>query len=148
VTVSRNEWKYWAEVVLELDPELPHIQCFPGDLNQVVLNLIVNAAHAIEDAQQRGLRAGKGKIVIATRLDGESIVIRVTDDGIGIPEAIRSRIFEPFFTTKQVGRGTGQGLSIARMLIERKHGGTLRFETKDGVGTSFEVRVPTQRGAD
>ena len=110
--------------------ELPPVMCHVGEINQVVLNLIVNAAHAIGDVV-RGTTA-RGRITIRTALDGDCVVIAVADTGAGIPEAIRARIFEPFFTTKEVGRGTGQGLAIARSVVVDKHGGRLTFETEVG----------------
>jgi signal transduction histidine kinase len=104
------------------------------------LNLVINAAHAIaEKAQVSGER---GRIRLATRRDGGFVTISVTDTGTGIPKAMHERVFEPFFTTKAVGRGTGQGLSIARATVVEKHRGELWFETEEGVGTTFFVRLP------
>lgn len=139
LTISRNEWKYVADLVTDLDPQLPPVKCMPGDINQVVLNLVVNAAHAIGDAAR-----GKGTITVATRLEGPWVEIRVQDTGGGIPPAIQDKIFEPFFTTKIVGKGTGQGLAIARSVIVEKHGGTLTFETAPDQGTTFIVRLPLE----
>ena len=111
----------------------------PLDVNQVFLNLIVNAAHAIEDAPRA---AGElGTIAITTEREGDDALVRIGDDGLGIPDAIATRIFDPFFTTKIVGRGSGQGLAISRAVVE-KHGGTLDFETVLGSGTTFTVRLP------
>lgn len=141
LTVSRNEWKYVAEAVVELDPDLPLVTCMPGDINQVILNLIVNAAHAIAD-RPGGQDAGKGQIAIRTRLDGDWVEIRIQDNGTGIPAEIRSRVYDPFFTTKAVGRGTGQGLAIAHSIIQDRHHGTIGFETQDGKGTTFVIRLP------
>ena len=140
-TVSRNEWKYVADLEFDLDETLPQVMCLPGDFNQTILNIIVNAAHAIEDVQGGG-ESEKGKIVIGTRQDGEWAEIRIADTGGGIPEAIRERIFDPFFTTKEVGRGTGQGLAIARNVIADKHGGTIKMESEPGEGTVFIIRLP------
>jgi two-component system, NtrC family, sensor kinase len=140
LTVSRNEWKYVAELRMDLDPNLPQVVCLPGEVNQVVLNLVVNAAHAIADAN--GTDGAKGLITVATRRDGDWAEIRVGDTGTGIPEHVRSRIFDPFFTTKAVGRGSGQGLSIAHGVIVDKHHGTIEFETEMGRGTTFVVRLP------
>jgi signal transduction histidine kinase len=140
ITVARNEWKYLAEVATEFDPLLPAVQCIPGDFNQVILNLIVNAAHAIGD-RVRGT-TNKGTITISTKADGEWAEIRLSDTGTGIPPAIRSRIFDPFFTTKEVGKGTGQGLAIAHAVVVKKHGGTIECETKENVGTTFVIRLP------
>jgi PAS domain S-box-containing protein len=138
LTVARSEYKYVADVETELAP-LPPVVCNVSDLNQVFLNLIVNAAHAIADAQAEGDE--KGRIRIRTAHDGESAVISISDSGCGIPAEIRSRIFDPFFTTKSVGRGSGQGLAIARAIVER-HRGTLEFDTEPGSGTTFTIRLP------
>ena len=140
LTVSRNEWKYVADAVTEFDPQLPVVRCLPGEFNQVILNLVVNAAHAIADVKMRGTT--KGRITVSTHRDGDWAEIRIRDTGTGIPEAVRSRIFTPFFTTKEVGRGTGQGLAIAHTVIVKKHGGTLEFETEEGKGTAFIIRMP------
>jgi PAS domain S-box-containing protein len=141
VTVARHEWKYVADVRLDLDPGLPRVPCLLGEFNQVVLNLLVNAAHAIADASP-GSAAAKGTITISTRCFDQAVEIRVADTGTGVPEAIRSRIFDPFFTTKPVGKGTGQGLAIARAVIEKKHLGSLAFESETGKGTTFIIRLP------
>lgn len=139
VLVARNEWKYVAELELDLDPELPKAEVYPGEINQVFLNLIVNAAHAIEEVV--GSSGAKGSIRAGTHSDGEWVEVRVQDTGCGIPENIQSRVFDPFFTTKAVGKGTGQGLSIVHSVVA-KHGGTVRFETEMGKGTTFIVRLP------
>ena len=143
VTVSRNEWKYVADLETDLDAGLPPVCCVPGELNQVFLNLIVNAAHAIGDVVGDSAER-KGKISVNTRRDGDWVEIRIADTGTGIPEETRGRIFDPFFTTKEVGRGTGQGLAIARNVIVDKHGGTLRVESEVGKGTTFIVRLPIE----
>jgi PAS domain S-box-containing protein len=143
LTVSRNEWKYVAEVETDLDPELPKIICLPGEINQVFLNLIVNAAQAIALQNENG-KNGKGTIRIQTRKTNDWIEIRVSDTGSGIADNVKPHIFEPFFTTKEVGKGTGQGLAIAYDVIERKHGGSITFETEVGVGTTFIVKLPTE----
>jgi PAS domain S-box-containing protein len=141
VTVARGEWKYVAEVVTDLEPALPPVPCLPGEFNQVTLNLLINAAHAIGDVVRK-VEGSKGTIRISTRLDGAWVEIRISDTGTGIPEAIRDRIFDPFFTTKEVGKGTGQGLAIARSVIVDKHGGTLTFESEVGRGSTFIIRLP------
>ena len=141
LTVTRNEWKYIAEAVAELAPDLPPVPCLPGEFNQVILNLIVNAAHAIGDVV-KNVEGTKGTIKIVTRLAGPWAEIAISDTGAGIPEGIRHRIFEPFFTTKEVGRGTGQGLAIARSTIVKKHDGELFFESTVGKGTTFTIRLP------
>jgi len=137
--VARNELKYVADVETDFAP-LPPVICHLGDLNQVFLNLLVNAAHAIEDAVKGTPR--KGKITVCTRRDGDCVEVRIADTGIGIPKEARDRIFDPFFTTKEVGRGTGQGLALARAIVVEKHGGTLTFETELGKGTTFVIRLP------
>lgn len=140
VTVARNEWKYVADLKLDLDEELPFVSCIASALNQVVLNLVVNAAHAIGDANSG---SDKGLITIQTRKGSQSdVIIQVTDDGPGIPEHIVGRIFDPFFTTKEVGKGTGQGLAIAYSVITDRHGGALSVESQVGHGTCFTIRLP------
>ncbi len=141
VAVARNEWKYVADLELKLDPALPVVPCHPGDFNQVILNLVVNAAHAIADTDcvKRG---GKGSIVISTRSEDGWVEVRISDTGTGIPEGIRQRIFDPFFTTKEVGRGTGQGLFVCHKVVTEKHRGLITFETEMGFGTTFVVRLP------
>ena len=141
VTVSRNEWRYVADLETEFDPELPPVCCHPGELNQVFLNMIVNAAHAIADAID-GDSGEKGKIRVTTKRDGDMAEVRISDSGSGIPEAARARIFDPFFTTKGVGKGTGQGLAIAYNVVVEQHHGTLAFETELGAGTTFIIRIP------
>jgi PAS domain S-box-containing protein len=146
VTVARNEWKYVAEMVTDFAPALPPVPCLPGEFNQVILNLIINAAHAIGEVV-KPVNGSKGTIRISTRLDGAWVEIRISDTGTGIPEEIRDRIFDPFFTTKEVGKGTGQGLTIARSVIVDKHGGTLTFESEMGRGTTFIIRLPVTDSA-
>jgi len=138
VAVSRNEWKHVAELGLELASDLPQVLCLPGEMNQVFLNLIVNAAHAIQ--ARHSLQ--KGRIVVATRQSGGIVDIIVKDDGIGMSEAVKERIFDPFFTTKAVGKGTGQGLAICRDVVVSKHSGKISVETEEGVGTTFVIRLP------
>lgn len=141
LTVSRNEWKYVADVETDLDPNLPPVWCLPGDINQVLLNLIVNAAHAIAEKNGND-RSQKGKIAISTRHDQQWVEIRISDTGVGIPPHIRDKVYDPFFTTKPVGRGTGQGLAIAHAVVTERHGGTIDFESQVGHGTTFIVRLP------
>jgi signal transduction histidine kinase len=140
LVIATNEYKYVAEVATAFDPALPPVNCYAGEINQVVLNLIVNAAHAIGDVV-RGSDA-RGTIRVGTRLLGDQVEISIADTGKGIPVDIRARIFDPFFTTKEVGKGTGQGLAIARTVIVDKHGGTLHFESELGQGTTFYIRLP------
>jgi len=147
ITVSRNEWKYVAEMATDFDPTLPLVPAYEADLNQTVLNLIVNAAHAIAGVVGEGSKE-KGRIIVSTRQDGEWAEIRIADTGGGIPESIRERLFDPFFTTKEVGKGTGQGLAIARSIVVDKHGGTINFETEIGSGTTFIIRLPISTSPD
>jgi signal transduction histidine kinase/HAMP domain-containing protein len=139
LVIAHNEYKYVADIDTQFG-ELPPVQCHLGEINQVILNLLVNASHAIADTIKDG--PGRGKLTVCTRLDGEAVEISIADTGAGIPEAIRDRIFDPFFTTKEVGKGTGQGLALAHNAIVIKHGGTLRFETECGKGTTFFIRLP------
>ncbi|MCC7373559.1 MAG: PAS domain S-box protein [Verrucomicrobiales bacterium] len=141
ITVARNEWKYVAEVVTHFDPDLPRVPCVAGEFNQVVLNLIVNAAQAIAEVVDKD-SSSKGRITIATRRDGDHVEVSVRDTGTGIAEVHRRRIFDPFFTTKPVGKGSGQGLAIVHSVIVDKHHGSVRFETELGQGTTFFVRLP------
>ncbi len=140
ILVSKHEWKFVAEVTTNLDPNLPLVPCVAGELNQVILNLIVNAAHAIADVVKDSGRLGR--IRISTRQRDSVVEISVADTGTGIPDGIQSRVFDPFFTTKPVGKGTGQGLAIAHTVIVQKHKGTLRFETERGRGTTFVIELP------
>ncbi len=144
LTVSRNTWKHLAQVNLDLEPALPPVQGLAGQLNQVFVNLIVNAAQAIA---ARGDDTKKGAITIRTRYDGDEVEVAVEDSGVGIPEAVSDRVFDPFFTTKEVGEGSGQGLSIAHAIVTRGHGGTIRFHSTPGEGTTFIVRLPCEAAA-
>ena len=139
LVVSRNEYKDVAEIETEL-AVLPFIKIHSGDIGQVILNLVVNAAHAIADRkkEEEGL---SGCIKISSKLEGEEIIIAVEDNGNGIPKEFQNRVFDPFFTTKEVGQGSGQGLSISRNIIHDKHGGRLHFETTSGKGTTFFIHL-------
>jgi PAS domain S-box-containing protein len=137
--VSRSETKYVADVETDLG-SLPPVSCYLGDLNQVFLNLFVNAAHAIGDVMK--VTGQKGRVTIKTWQEGDCVVITVRDTGTGIPQGVRGKIFDPFFTTKEVGKGSGQGLALARAIVVEKHGGMLTFETEMGRGTTFCVRLP------
>ncbi len=137
LNVSRNEWKGVAEVVKDFDPNLPEVSCMVDQINQVVLNLIVNAAHAIGSTESRS-----GTLTLRTKVDGDWACIEVVDTGTGMDESVRARIFEPFFTTKEVGQGTGQGLAMVRNIVVNTHGGEIECETELGVGTLFRVRLP------
>ena len=139
LTVSRSEWKNVAEVVTDLQSDLPPVPCFPADLNQAILNIVVNAAQAIEEKDE-----GIGKITVSTRSVDAAVEIAISDTGNGIPETVRPQIFDPFFTTKEVGKGTGQGLSIVHAVIVEKHGGTLELHTEVGSGTTFVLQLPLQ----
>jgi PAS domain S-box-containing protein len=136
--VAKNEYKYSAEVETSF-AELPPIMCNIGELNQVFLNLLINASHAIADG---GKDAGTGKIFVSTELKGETVEIVFADNGCGIPKAHLDKIFDPFFTTKEVGRGTGQGLAITRSIIVDKHRGSVQVDSKTGVGTKFILQLP------
>jgi PAS domain S-box-containing protein len=142
ILVSKNEWKYLADLTTDFDQELPSVPCLAGEFNQVILNLIVNAAHAISDVVRDS--GGRGAIHIATRRDGPMVEIRVRDSGCGIPKANQTKVFDPFFTTKPVGKGTGQGLAIAYGVIVQKHGGTIQLESEPGSGTTFIIRLPLE----
>jgi signal transduction histidine kinase len=139
LVVAHNEYKYVAQIETQLG-DLPLVPCHLGEINQVILNLLVNASHSIADVVKDS--GNLGKLTVCSRVDGEYVEISIGDTGMGIAEAVRAKIFDPFFTTKEVGKGTGQGLAIARSVIVNKHGGTLRFETKCNQGTTFFIRLP------
>ncbi len=138
--VANNEIKYVADVETDL-ADLPLVYCHLGDINQVLLNLLVNAAHAIAAANR-----GRGTIRVSTTVDRGHVVINVADTGTGVPPEIADKLFEPFFTTKEVGTGTGQGLALVRSLVADRHGGTVDFTSEVGVGTVFTVRLPISPG--
>ncbi|NTV73551.1 MAG: histidine kinase, partial [Holophaga sp.] len=137
-TIAANEWKYIANLDLDLEEGLPAVRGHAAELSQVLLNLIVNAAHAI------GARGGMGTITVSTRSREGLVEIRVRDTGTGIPPEAQARVFEPFFTTKGVGKGTGQGLTICYQNIVNLHGGKIFFETEPGVGTTFIIQLPRE----
>jgi signal transduction histidine kinase len=143
LTVCRNRWKYVAVVQTDLDEALPVVPCLIGEFNQVILNLVVNAADAIGE-QRRDDDDELGLITVRTCLCGPMAEVRVSDTGGGMTEAVKSRIFDPFYTTKDVGRGTGQGLAISHDVIVSKHGGTLEVETEEGAGSTFIIRLPLE----
>jgi two-component system NtrC family sensor kinase len=145
LVVARSEYQPFADLQTDLQP-LPPVTCHGGQINQVLLNLVVNAAHAIADESAK--TGQRGRINVSTRVDGDHVVISVADTGGGIPEEIRPRIFDPFFTTKEVGRGTGQGLCIALNVVVKGHGGKLDFETERGKGTTFHVRLPLRHAEE
>jgi signal transduction histidine kinase len=140
--VSRNVWKKVAEVEKDFDPSLPPVLCHAGEMNQVYLNLIVNAAQAIEASG----KAFPGRITVSTRQDGDTVTVCVADTGTGVPQALLDKIFDPFFTTKDVGKGTGQGLAICRDVVVVKHGGSLTVGGNEGAGAIFTVRLPVDGG--
>jgi PAS domain S-box-containing protein len=143
LTVARNEWKSVAEVETQLDSSLPPVTCQVGELNQVFLNIIVNAAHAIAGDPKRTDDTTKGRIFIATKmLDEQTVEILIEDNGPGIPDEVIDKIFDPFFTTKELGKGTGQGLSIAHTVVTEAHHGCLKVESQPGVGTTFRIQIP------
>jgi signal transduction histidine kinase len=143
ITVATNEWRYVAEMETDLDPDLPLVPCHPDEINQVVLNLVVNAAHSIADKVE-AKEIEKGRIQVSTRIVADDAEIRISDTGCGIPEEIKSRIFNPFFTTKEIGKGTGQGLAITHSVITEKHGGSIEVQSKTGEGTTFVLRLPLE----
>lgn len=139
VVVARNEWKYVSDLSTDLSPDLPEIPIHGDDISQVILNLIVNATHAISDVVNEG---EKGKINIKTTYDDRFVELEISDTGAGIDPKIYNKIFNPFFTTKEVGKGTGQGLAMAYSIVTEKHQGKLSFESEIGVGTSFNIKLP------
>lgn len=141
ITVAQSEWKQVAKMVTELDPDLPAVPCLLSEFNQVILNMIINSSHAIADTQTKECNT-LGTITLATKSIGDDVEVRLSDTGAGIPEDIITRVFDPFFTTKEVGKGTGQGLSIAHSVITQKHGGTINIESEPGEGTTFIITLP------
>jgi len=137
-TVTRNEWKYLATLEVNIDQAIGLVPCYPGEIHQVLINLIINAAHSIEDKMSKQL----GMILVQARARGDFVEIMVSDDGCGISEVNAAKIMEPFFTTKKSGRGSGQGLALSKKIIEDNHGGKLSFQTALGVGTTFLIRLP------
>lgn len=141
IAVSTNEWKYVADIERNFEASLPLVPAMAGELNQVFLNILVNAAHAVGDTNDGGA-SGKGMITISTCSKGERVEVSIADTGTGIPDDIKERIFDPFFTTKEIGKGTGQGLAIAHSVIVQNHGGTLHCESSAGRGTTFSIQLP------
>ena len=138
LNISRSEWKYHATLRKEFSDELPLINCVPGELGQALLNLIVNAANAMQ-----GDNSSTDSILsVRTYRDGDDAVVEISDTGCGIPAEIQHRVFDPFFTTKGVGEGTGQGLSISYRIIVKLHKGMLSFDSTVGEGTTFQIRLP------
>jgi PAS domain S-box-containing protein len=145
LNMARNEYKAVAELETDLG-DIPAVHCHAGDFNQVVLNLVLNAAHAISDVVDG--TSAKGRITVRTRALGGFVEVSITDTGDGIPESVRGRIFEPFVTTKEVGRGAGQGLALSRGIVVEKLKGSLHFETETGKGTTFYIRLPIADGVE
>jgi two-component system NtrC family sensor kinase len=142
VQVCRNEWKYVAQVELDLDPDAGQVPCFEGELKQVILNIIVNAAQALAEDPRREVEKRKGTITIRTRRTDDEFLIVIRDDGPGMEEKVRRRAFDPFFTTKDVGKGSGQGLSLVHSVIVTKHQGRIDLETAPGEGACFTLHLP------
>ena len=141
ITITRNEWKYVARMETDFESDLPLVPCFRAELNQVILNMIVNAAHAIAEANNKNA-SQQGTIRIRTYHKGNWVKIRISDTGAGIPQEIRHKIFDLFFTTKGPGKGSGQGLAISHSVIVEKHKGTLDLESQEGKGTTFIIGLP------
>jgi len=144
-TVARNEWKYIAELELDLDPTLPLIHGLPVELNQAFLNFIVNAADAIRERPPS--ETLDGKMVLSTRRQDQGVEIRISDNGVGIPKPVLKKMYDPFFTTKDVGKGTGQGLTVCYQVIVNLHGGSLRCESVPGDGTTFIIQLPLTKAS-
>lgn len=138
LTVCKNEWKYVADTELQLCEDLAPVMCVSGEISQVILNLIVNSAHAIEAAK----REAKGKIKITTSVIDNWLEFTISDSGTGIPKEAQEYVFNPFFTTKDVGKGTGQGLAVVHDIVVSKHEGEITFQTEEGIGTIFTVHLP------
>ncbi|MCW9036097.1 MAG: ATP-binding protein, partial [Rhodospirillales bacterium] len=136
ISVCKSEWKSVAQLEMQLDKNIPQVMALEGDLNQVVLNLVVNAAHAIEEKS-----TDIGHITVSTKAVSDGVVLMVKDSGNGMPEEIKERIFDPFFTTKEVGKGSGQGLAISHDIIVNKHGGRIDVESTENEGTIFTVKL-------
>lgn len=144
ITVTKNAWKYLADVETDFEPDPVEVLCFPGELNQTFLNMLVNATQAIEDAAKHHETGYRGRIGIRVRRQPTGVEIRISDTGCGIPPGIVKRIFDPFFTTKEVGRGTGQGLAIAMRAIVNLHGGSIQVHSVERQGTTFVISLPNE----
>jgi len=148
ITVARNEWKYVADVELDLAPDLPKIPLLADEMGQVILNMLVNAAHAIGEKLGENPEGEKGSITITTQVVAGNVEMRISDTGAGMPEKVRQRIFDPFYTTKQVGKGTGQGLAISHDVIVEKHHGAITVASTPGQGTTFCISLPRKEEAN
>ncbi len=144
LVITRSEWKYCAELETQFSPDLPAVRCLPGELNQVFLNIIVNAAHAMQDVKSKNPDT-KGTLRVRTGAENDNVFIEIQDTGAGIPEAIQGRVFDPFFTTKGVGKGTGQGLAISYAIVVDLHNGAISFTSVEGEGTTFRIELPIAR---
>lgn len=136
-------WKQVAELQLELAPSLPLVNCRSAEINQVLLNLVINAADAIAERIATS-SSEKGRITIRTRHENDCAIVEVDDTSCGIPPPQLSEIFDPSLTTKQVGKGTGQGLAITHEIVVNKHGGKLNVASTPGKGTTFVVKFPSE----
>ncbi|MFV0349077.1 MAG: ATP-binding protein [Halodesulfovibrio sp.] len=143
VQVAKNEWKYVAEVKTDFDPDIPPVECIPGEINQVFLNILINAAHAVKDVV--GGTNTKGTITLSTRRDDGKVIVGFSDSGCGIPDSIRDKIFDQFFTTKDPGRGTGQGLAIVHNIVVKNHNGEIKVDSTVGKGTTFTIILPVSQ---
>jgi len=147
LTIAQNQIKHVADVQTDYQPNLPRLECYADEMNQVFLNLIVNATHAIHEASKKQARE-RGKLTIRTRQIDSDVQIEIQDNGTGIPLPVCARVFDPFFTTKQAGEGTGQGLTICHDIVVQKHHGKIWFDTELDRGTTFFVRIPIQFNSD
>jgi PAS domain S-box-containing protein len=147
LTIAQNQIKHIADVQTDFQPNLPRLECYADEMNQVFLNLIVNATHAIREASKKQARE-RGKLTIRTRQIDNDVQIEIQDNGTGIPLSVCARVFDPFFTTKQVGEGTGQGLTICHDIVVQKHRGNIWFDTELDRGTTFFIRIPIQFDCD
>jgi signal transduction histidine kinase len=147
LTIAQNQIKHIADVQTDYQPNLPRLECYADEMNQVFLNLIVNATHAIREASKKQARE-RGKLTIRTRQIDNDVQIEIQDNGTGIPLPVCARVFDPFFTTKQAGEGTGQGLTICHNIVVQKHHGNIWFDTELDRGTTFFIRIPIQFDSD
>ncbi len=146
VTVARNEWKYVADMEMNLDENLPQIPLLADEMGQVILNILVNAAHAIAEKLGDNPEGEKGIITITTAKTNDGVELCISDTGAGMPEEVKLRVFDPFYTTKKVGKGTGQGLAISHDVIVEKHQGSIVVDSTPGQGTTFSINLPLEKG--